>query len=566
MQKRTRNLVIACCVSTLGSSLGALSAPLLGESSRTAAATQPKAAPATIAHDLPTALLLPPLAHAKSALATPQQDGSQQIGIAREVAPLVSAAAISTMRWTPSAGGQAVGQLALRSADAASLRVAVALHGAPQGTTLRFLARHSGAASAQIAAQDVLDATRASGMFWGPVTAGDEQVVEVSLPTGADPAQVRMTIEGVSHLVADPALAAPVLPGEKSAAICHQDVSCVPPLPAFVQAMRSVAKIVYTVDGMTYTCTGTLVNDSEAATQVPYILTAKHCVDSAAAAATVNTYWFHEAAACGSPASGASTQLVRGARLLYAGSLNDLALLRLNEPAPAGAWFSGIDASPMAAGENAIALHHPRGDLKKVSSGRVINGAEGTSGRLISMSWLMGTTEPGSSGSGLFSERGGQYLLRGTLRGGSASCSNSGRIEDPANRDYYTRLDADIAAIGALMRAPAAPLEDYTDLWVAPEQAATGFSITQHASNATFIVWFSHDASGRPAWITMPGGTWTSARTFSGPLYRTQRPGGQVDTRPVGEATFTFVDSARGTVSYTLEGAAGTLRLERQAF
>ncbi len=55
----------------------------------------------------------------------------------------------------------------------------------------------------------------------------------------------------------------------------------------------------------------------------------------------------------------------------------------------------------------------------------------------MQMRWSDGTTETGSSGSGLFTflQAGGYYELRGGLFGGDASCANRAGV------DYYSRLD-----------------------------------------------------------------------------------------------------------------------------
>ncbi|HET7731117.1 MAG TPA: trypsin-like peptidase domain-containing protein [Usitatibacter sp.] len=528
-------------------------APIAGEPSRTPPAAKSVRA-AGLAPGSPTARIeLAPLASAKLAVESTSAEGADLIGQAREVPPS-AAAALASLRWSPADGMGVVGRISVRSPAAAAMRVALLVRGAPQGSTIRF----SGSASPSDSQALPVSATA----FWSPVTAGDEQLIELLLPQGADPAAVRVAIEGVSHLHVDPASAAPAVGGAKSSGSCQQDVACATPSPSFLNAKRSVAKIVYTRGGTTYACTGTLLNDADPTTQVPYMITAKHCIDSAATAASVNTYWFLEAPSCGAKSAPDTKQLSGGAQLLHAGTVSDVALLRLNDPAPAGAWFSGLDASPLAMGETAMGLHHPSGDLKKVSTGRVTLADD----RLPQVSWLAGSTEGGSSGSGLFTERDGQYLLRATLRGGNASCSNSGRLDDPANRDLYQGLQGDLSAIEELLNAGARPTEDYTDLWISPAQPGTGISVTQQANGNTFVVWFAYDSAGRPTWLTMSAGKWTSATTLSGEVYRSQRPGAQVSTAPVGHASFKFTGATQATLTFTVDGTAGSLPLDRYAF
>ena len=58
-------------------------------------------------------------------------------------------------------------------------------------------------------------------------------------------------------------------------------------------------------------------------------------------------------------------------------------------------------------------------------------------GKFYQVQWSKGTTEGGSSGSGLIRSNG--YLI-GVLTGGSASCSNQ------TGSDYFGRLDVGMSA------------------------------------------------------------------------------------------------------------------------
>jgi hypothetical protein len=507
--------------------------------------------------------MLPALPAQKSLVLDTKSDGAQAIGIARAVAAADSAGALTAVQWLLQ--GVEGASITLRSQDAAAVRVALALHRAPQGAQVRFSGGSRGA-GVVLPAAEVVAATRQWGAFWGPVIEGEQQTIEFVAAAGSSAVGVEATIEAVSHLLENPAGAPGAGVHKASAGSCHSDVACGYTSDELLHAIRSTAKLVYTEDGVTYSCSGTLVKQRGAESRNPYILTAKHCIDSPAAAATLNTFWNFEAASCGSTTTREPVQLVRGARLAYAGTISDVALLLLNEPAPAAARFSAIDAAPLAAGETAITVHHPRGAMKKLSNGIVMNPADGMAGQLVAMAWSFGTTEPGSSGAGLFARTEGEYRLRGTLRGGSASCSNSGRPEDPANRDYYSRLDADYVRIESLLRSPAAPLADYTDMWVAPSEPGTGITLTQHASHNIFAVWFVHDETGKPVWLTVPGGTWTSVNSFTGVLYRTMRAAGAVASMPAGTATFTFGSATQGTVQFTVDGVARIVAIERLAF
>jgi len=111
-------------------------------------------------------------------------------------------------------------------------------------------------------------------------------------------------------------------------------------------------------------------------------------------------------------------------------------------------------------------IHHPLGDLQKINQGSVSGFGSCTSGgtsgsfscssanpstaKFVMSIWNLGTTEAGSSGSGLFSAIGGSRYLIGQLYGGSASCS----VRNGA--DAYGRLDiAYYAALSRWLSAPA---------------------------------------------------------------------------------------------------------------
>jgi len=112
--------------------------------------------------------------------------------------------------------------------------------------------------------------------------------------------------------------------------------------------------------------------------------------------------------------------------------------VRLNNAPPANAIFSAWRAEPVPMATGISVLHHPEGDLKKVSEGVMpsyFDFSDGTS--FASARYSMGSSEPGSSGSGLLTlgSGGGFYELRGGLYAGDDSCSQ------PNGKDVFSRLD-----------------------------------------------------------------------------------------------------------------------------
>lgn len=466
-------------------------------------------------------------------------DKALAVGI-RRVVPR-SRGAVPALAWRSAPGGGVAARLRVVSPGARALRAALRIAGAPQRLEIRVGAVAGGAPHPATGTAQWKPAIERDGLYWTPLTEGEAQSVEL---WSDDPAAARTAVEvaEVSHVDAAPA------DGFKSGGVgasqgCHEDVACVASFnPAVAQAARAVMKIAYVRNGMSYVCSGTLINDG-ASRQVPYVYTAAHCIDSQAVAATVNTFWYFEAAQCGSATPTQYQQLIGGATLLYVDTASDVALLRLADRAPPGAWFAGWDATPAAAGQSVVALHHPMGDLKKLSLGDVVPDADT---RYVTTAWRVGATEPGSSGSGIFTASGNEYLLRGALKGGSASCASSGNLADPANRDEYSRFDAAFAALRPWLAGAVAPIEDFGGLWYDADEPGWGIGLAQSREGHAFVTWYTYDSQGRPQWYVAPEVTWTSAVALSAPLYR---------------ATGSPYDAAYDASRFALQ-AAGSLTIE----
>ncbi len=196
---------------------------------------------------------------------------------------------------------------------------------------------------------------------------------------------------------------------------------------------RAVVRI-YVVEGNSAGwCSGTLINNLTN-DGTPYILTANHCGPSSTAA-NFNQWRFYfnlEYTTCSGTTQATSNTRTGCSKIAYSSITggSDFYLLRLNQ-APDNSWnpiYAGWRRDNVAA-TTATGIHHPAGDVKKISSSTTIS--TGTYNQCASNAhWViadwrqtqtnLGVTEGGSSGSGLFDQDG--YLV-GTLTGGSASCS-----------------------------------------------------------------------------------------------------------------------------------------------
>ena len=218
------------------------------------------------------------------------------------------------------------------------------------------------------------------------------------------------------------------------------------PSQPLLNALRAVAKMVYSSAGKSFICSGTLLNSSSGAN---YFYTAAHCIATQAEALSLSTYWFFDAATCNSTAVPAYQLVNGGANLLVADTTMDVTLLLLRESPPTGAIPAGWNANVVPTSSTIFGIHHPSGDLKKFSQGSMLGYVQGTpvsegglevvsggKANYIQVRWARGTTEGGSSGSGVFTyNSAGYYELRGGLSGGSAQCTN------PTGTDEFARLD-----------------------------------------------------------------------------------------------------------------------------
>ncbi len=512
------------------------------------------------------------------------------IGLTRageETPALPSAASLS---WVAVPGGYAA-QMSVTSPDAAALRVSFALAGVPADVQMVFFGSNDPARLlGPVRVGEVADRT---APWWSPVTDGETQTVEFFSPGAANPASLGFRAVAVSHLFAGPSSRFEKLASDiGTAGSCNVDLPCssLNSDPAFVNAANAVAQMVFSDSQFEYLCTGTLMNDTDPSTQSPWFYSANHCFENNSPpyktpaqmqtlANTLDTLWFFQSSSCNSgTVSSAYRERFGGATYVYNNPASDVLFLRLNDTPPAGAYFAGWDPNTISTGTAVIDVHHPQGDLKKVSQGTVLGfttpaAPPASSGfnQYVGIQWNSGTTEEGSSGSpiltlGQFSGQ-SQYLVRGGLWGGAASCSNR------FGEDVFSRFDLAYPALASYLAPANAPAFDYTDLWWNPNESGWGLSIAQHASHAIFAAWFTYAADGNPTWYTLPSGTWTSPTTYTGTIYTASGPAAdgpfdssQVVVTAVGTATLTFSDANNGTLSYTVNGVSGSKPITRQPF
>jgi len=510
------------------------------------------------------------------------------IGITRPVTVALPKAA--DLDWHDVPGGWAA-QAVVRSPDAGALRLSLDLAGVPESVQMVFFgSAWPSRLEGPVSVGEIKDRTQA---WWSPVTDGDTQTIEFFVPSGIDPLQLPLRVTGVSHLFATLSSGFHKTTQDiGSSGSCNVDIQCssLKSSQAFLNMRNAVAQMVFVSDDGgghtgTFLCTGQLLNDTDSTTQIPWFFSANHCFENETTplktpaqmqtvANTLTTLWFFEAATCGSQTVSPNfVQQSGGATYIYNNAGADILFLRLASNPPAGAFYAGWNANALSVGTGIVVVHHPSGDLKKVSVGSVVaetppqpTPAGGATTLFHEVKYSSGTTEGGSSGSGLYTFDGSDYQLRGGLFGGGAFCTS------PNDSDWYSEFDKAYPALAAYL-SPAATQIDYSDIWFDPDESGMGLNLVQHASRNIVAIWYMYRDGGTPMWYIIPGGTWTDTTHFAGTVYATVSSTSAnvpnfvpATSRTAGNATITFTDANNLTFNYIIDGTAGTKHLTRQPF
>lgn len=344
--------------------------------------------------------------------------------------------------WSLLPDGRLVWRLEVSGKGAHSLEFTFSRFRLPPGASLSIHARDGSSALPLLTDAD----NPVGGTLHTPLLAGDAAVLELTLPADRRPT-LELALHSVSWGYRDPFAAARAKSGS-----CNLDTIC-PEGDAWRNQIAAVVGYSFRADSSSLYCTGSLIATGDAAQDAakPRIATAYHCLSSEEEAATAVFYWGFESPTCraiGStenatplPPSSARAIQLGGARLLSTNQTTDFTALELNGPVPPEAmtYYSGWDRSG-AIPNGSVGIHHANGNEKRITFNNdplatmrnciVSGGAQDTHWRVEQ--YELGTTEIGSSGSGLWNPANGLFI--GVLSGGTAGCGN------PNGFDCYGRL------------------------------------------------------------------------------------------------------------------------------
>jgi len=275
-----------------------------------------------------------------------------------------------------------------------------------------------------------------SGMFATEIVPGESCILEY-VPSGDVTEKPSICISKVYYVYRGMGDISPAFKSSKAAGSCEVNVRCSPEGDNWKDVKRSVAKLV--MGG--YACSGNLLNNT-AQDFKNLFSTAFHCIEGLESGAPTWIFYFNfEQSTCSPTSIQIVGKTMVGADIrakIPTQKGGDGVLLELLGAIPSSynPYWAGWDiADTIIAG--GACIHHPEADVKKISTIRSYwrtstwfgsNGTKGASGAHWVVTFAAtpnghGTTEPGSSGSGLF---GPDERYRGVLTGGNSSCDVPG--------------------------------------------------------------------------------------------------------------------------------------------
>ena len=232
--------------------------------------------------------------------------------------------------------------------------------------------------------------------------------------------------------------------GISSSGYCEVDVNCSEG-EKWEDEKNGIVRLLFKRSSSSIYCSGTLVNNTSRDCR-PFILTAEHCAENVTKDGLNQSIAFfnYEKAICNA-GNANSDNTISGMTLRASTSFSngsDIMLLELNEEIPPeyNPYYNGwnkLDELYLGGG---VSIHHPKGDVKKISTYQSDMITADESGINDNAFWQVnrvktenghGVTEVGSSGAPVFNN---EKLVVGALSVGTSYCSSP---EDP---DFYGKI------------------------------------------------------------------------------------------------------------------------------
>jgi hypothetical protein len=405
--------------------------------------------------------------------------------------------------WETLADGARVWRLRVRSAGAYSISLLFERFQLPAGGEL-FV--YDDARATLRGVYTYLNHNVDGGFAIQPV-AGEALTLEYVEPRGAD-SRGEIRLSGVVHDYVD---LLSILSDQDSksgggsgAVPCETDVNC-PEGNAWRDQIDAVTLVI--IGGSL--CSGSLLNNT-ASDGTQYYMCAHHCGGLNNAVFRFN----YQLPNCGS-GTAPTNQTVQGSTELGGSSSLDFRLVRVTPAIPLsyGHFFCGWDRSATVPASTTC-VHHPQGGVKKISFDYDPPNKQATQWNVDQ--WDLGVTEPGSSGSPLYTPQ-GRFI--GQLYGGASYCGF------PFD-DYYGRFDLAWPSISTYLDplgSGATTIDGFDPNGGGGAPPVAQFVGAPTSGLAPLVVAFTDQSTGFPtswAWDFGDGASSTSANpahTFASP-------------------------------------------------
>jgi hypothetical protein len=344
----------------------------------------------------------------------------------------VDLAPANTGYWVTAGDGTRVWRLNIKSAGALALMLYFDRFNLPPGGKLFvYNPRRTQLLGAFTSLNNNSLSTFAISMIFGDELTIEYNTMDELLPPDFHISEVGHAYRGVS-------VYAPDKSGFGNAGRCEVNINCQEG-SAWQKEKKSVTRIMVKRGTASVWCTGSLINNVKN-DGTPYILTADHCgkLSTAIDLSQWIFYFNYESTGCPNPLNEPSSNSMTGATLVAHGgdggnTGSDFFLVLLDSKIPASfkAYYAGWSREANDPSPSGTGIHHPQGDIKKISTYATPLQPAYWSGNPHLAFWSVnwsgtvngnGVTEPGSSGSPLFDNQG---RLVGTLTGGDSSCDSS---------------------------------------------------------------------------------------------------------------------------------------------
>jgi lysyl endopeptidase len=454
--------------------------------------------------------------------------------------------ALTKGTWTALPNGGSVWRLSIQSGRATAMRV-------------EFTNFSVGAGRVWVHSANTVDGpytdrgTYGNGTFWSATVTGEALTLEYQPDaSGAGSGPPPFHVHRIAHHQFQPT--GTNLPAQTfdPAASCNQDVNC---FSDYLSTKRTVAALQFEetqgAEQGTFLCSGSLVGTRDNSFK-PYLLTAGHCIHDEPAARSLETFWAYESAGCnlGPPANRGSLNSQNGGDLLAWATIEqgDYSLVLLPN-VPAGVVFSGWDTGDPSIGSPVTGIHHPEGSYKRISFGTTFPSVDVVVGSdpapavyYHDVAWTLGITQPGSSGSPLFSSPG---VVMGMLTYGP---------DEPGEEMCASGAVAGYAKFSNAYPYLAAYLEDLPFSEVVPSTTALQFTGLNHAMTGATVQTVNLTDQDPTAvnWSARADAPWILITRTSGTVSASSPASFQVSINP---SYLVTSDTYTGTITI-LSGAA----------